>query len=143
MKMAGGISLTIGLALAGVFYVFPEPLFGLLTNHDEVIEEINIYVGWLFAVLGFGALAFILDAYFLGLTEVVILRNSSLISTLLVFLPMAIASWHWQNPQLLWLALVCFMLSRLIILGLALPKTFSNCSQQRVALVENEGVFRT
>jgi hypothetical protein len=58
------------------------------------------------------------------MTEVVILRNSSLISTLLVFLPIALASWHWQNPHFLWLALVCFMLSRLMILGLALPKTF-------------------
>jgi MATE family multidrug resistance protein len=39
--ISGGTALILGLSLALVFVLFPEPLFGLLTNHSEVIDSIG------------------------------------------------------------------------------------------------------
>ena len=104
----------------------PQPLFGLLTNHSAVIKTINNYVIWLLPVLGFGSLAYMLDGYFLGLSEGRILRQSTLIAVSLGFAPVAIAAWHHQNSHLLWLALSLFMAARSITLGFRVPQTYNN-----------------
>ena len=117
LKLAGGSSLVAGLCFAAVFNLFPQ-LFGLLTDHVAVVEQIKQYLWWLFPVLGFGSLAYMLDGYFLGLTAGKILRQSSLIAATTGFAPMAIAAWYWQTNHLLWLALALFMAARSFTLGL-------------------------
>ena len=121
IKLAGGISLSIGVAMSIVFWLIPQPLFRLLTNHAEVIEQIDNYVFWLLPVLGFGSIAYMLDGYFLGLSEGKILRQSTIIAASLGFLPMAIAAWQYQSSHLLWLGLSLFMLGRSLTLGFKVP----------------------
>ena len=123
IKLAGGISLGLGLGLSVVFWLIPQPLFGLLTNHTEVIAYIHNYVFWLLPVLGFGSIAYMLDGYFLGLSEGKILRTSTIMAASLGFAPVAIAAWQYQNSHLLWLALSLFMATRSITLGLKVPQT--------------------
>jgi len=118
LKLAGSASLMAGLIFAITFGLFPQSLFGLLTNHSEIIEQLNHYVWWLLPILGFGSIAYMLDGYFLGLTAGKILRQSTMIAVLLGFMPMAIAAWYWQSEHLLWLALTLFMATRSITLGL-------------------------
>ncbi len=118
LKLAGSTSLIAGLGFAAIFCLFPQGLFGLLTNHSEVIEGVRDYIWWLFPVLGFGAIAYMLDGYFLGLTAGKILRQSTSIAAFLGFAPVAIAAWYWQANNLLWLALAVFMATRSITLGL-------------------------
>ena len=125
LKLAGSSSLIAGLSFATVFYLFPEGLFGLLTNHSEVIERVMNDVWWLFPILGFGAIAYMLDGYFLGLTAGKVLRQSTLMAAGLGFAPMAIAAWYWQANTLLWLALALFMATRSITLGLKI-RNFSD-----------------
>ena len=126
IKLAGGTSLIVGLSLSVVFGFMPESLFGLLTNHSEVINYINNYVMWLLPVLGFGSIAYMLDGYFLGLSEGRILRQSTIIATTLGFAPVAIAAWHYRNSHLLWLALSLFMAARSTTLGFKVPQTYNN-----------------
>ncbi len=118
LKLAGSSSLLAGMGFATIFYLFPQGLFGLLTNHLEIIEGITNSVWWLFPILGFGSIAYMLDGYFLGLTAGKVLRQSTLIAAGLGFAPMAIAAWHWQTNDLLWLALALFMATRSVTLGL-------------------------
>ena len=118
LKLAGSSSLLAGLSFATIFCLFPQGLFGLLTNHSEVIAGVQNYIWWLFPILGFGAIAYMLDGYFLGLTAGKVLRQSTLIAALLGFVPMAIAAWYWQTNNLLWLALTLFMATRSITLML-------------------------
>ena len=118
LKLAGGSSLLAGLAFAIAFGLFPQFLFSLLTNHSQVIAQINNYVWWLLPILSFGSIAYMLDGYFLGLTAGKILRQSTLIAALLGFAPVAIAAWYFQVNHLLWLALTIFMMVRSITLGL-------------------------
>ncbi len=126
VRISGGASLILGLLFALVFNLFPEALFGLLTNHKDAIALIGNYVKWLFPVLGFGSIAYMLDGYFLGLTEGSILRKSTLIAALLGFAPVALVAWWLQNVHLLWLALSLFMVGRAVTLAVKVPRTFNN-----------------
>ena len=126
VRISGGTSLSFGLLFALIFNLFPIPLFGLLTNHQEVIEPIRNYVGWLVPILGFGSIAYMLDGYFLGLTEGRILRTSTVIAALVGFAPVALLAWWFHSSQLLWLALSLFMLGRVVTLGVKVPRTFNN-----------------
>jgi MATE family multidrug resistance protein len=126
VQVSGGTSLFLGLGFAIAFNLSPTPLFRLLTSHAEITQGIENYVLWLLPVLGFGSLAYMLDCYFLGLTNGLILRNSSLIAALLGFAPGAIVAWKFQSNHLLWLALSLFMAARALTLGLKVPGTLRN-----------------
>lgn len=123
LRWSGGLSLAIGLVTALVFSLFPEFLFGRLTDHMPVVAATKEVVGWLFPVFGFGAIAFMLDGYFIGLTQGTILRTSSLLATLIGFAPAAIIAWNLHDVHWLWLAMTLFMLTRGITLGVCVPST--------------------
>lgn len=123
LRWSGGLSLAIGLIAALVFTLFPEFLFSRLTDHRQVVAATKEVVGWLFPVFGFGAIAFMLDGYFIGLTQGTILRTSSLLATLIGFAPAAIVAWSLQDVHWLWLAMTLFMLTRGITLGVCVPNT--------------------
>jgi MATE family multidrug resistance protein len=121
--LSGSLSFGMGIVFATVLNSFPNPIFGLLTNHNPVIQHLLRFTPWLFPVLGFGAIAYLLDGYFLGLTEGRRLRNASLLSTLVGFLPLGfLAAWT-QSEHLLWLAMAVFMATRVLTLGWQLPAT--------------------
>lgn len=125
------ISLLIGTTLAGFTIAFPHTFFGLLTNHIEITELINTYVWWLLPCLGFISLEFVLEAYFLGLTEGETVRNVSLIAFVVGFAPIAVAAWKFQDNHLLWLALCVFLMARTIGFGIQLPRTFKGDNVQQ------------
>lgn len=123
VQLSGATSLGIGLSFASLSNVFPRSIFSLLTDHAEIVEQIKAYNLWLLPLLGFSSLAFMLDGYYLGLTESSILRSSVLTASLAVFLPIAIAASQWHNEEFLWLALTSYMAARSIMLALQVPKT--------------------
>lgn len=123
--LAGSSSLVLAITVAGLFILFPMPLFSLLTNHAEVLAQIEQSVAWLLPILGFGSIAFMLDGYFLGLAEGATLRNAALIASLIGFAPIAIVAWQLQSSTLLWLALAVFMAARALLLSLQVPRTLS------------------
>lgn len=123
VKLSGMVSLALGLLFAIAPIVFSRPIFSLLTSHTPILTSIDDYVLWLLPILGFGSIAYMLDGYFLGLTEGRILRTSTLIAALIGFAPIAAIAWYLHNVQLLWLALTVFMASRVFTLALQVPKT--------------------
>lgn len=126
VRLAAGTSLAIGLSITTMFIVLPDFLFGLLTNHGEVIDQVTRYILWLLPTLVFASQAFMLDGYYLGLTEGEILRNSVIAAGVVGFIPVAGAAWWFENPHVLWLALCLYMAFRAIILGLKVSATFNN-----------------
>jgi multidrug resistance protein, MATE family len=123
LQLAGGLSLIVAIGFASLFNLFPTQLLSGLTSHQNIVQQSLNYVLWLFPVLGFGSFAYTLDGYFLGLSAGKILRNSSLIATLIGFLPVAIVGWQQQNVHLLWLALALFMFTRAATLAGKLQST--------------------
>lgn len=95
----------MALLFAGGTILFPETVFGLLTNHPEVSNGITQYTLWLLPLLELTAIAFMLEGHFIGLKQGKTLRNAVLVAFGLGFVPLAIADgsgraiiccgWHW------------------------------------------------
>ncbi|MEL6930422.1 MAG: guanitoxin biosynthesis MATE family efflux transporter GntT [Cyanobacteria bacterium J06600_6] len=123
-------STPIALLFAFSTIFFPQPIFSLLTNHSQINQGITQYTVWLLPLLSFTAIAFMLEAYFIGLKQGYILRNASLMAFLLVFLPTAISAWYWQNVHLLWLSLTLYMLALVLYLSWQMLETQRQLTQQ-------------
>ena len=123
IKLSTALSVVIGVFVAMLFVLFPMTLFGVLTNHLEVIEQIHHYIFWLIPVLVMGSLAFMLNGYFLGLTESAIVRDSIVFSAGIGFMPVAFGAWKMGNCQLLWFAMALFMGLRVITQWVKVPST--------------------
>jgi MATE family multidrug resistance protein len=119
----GGTSIAIALTFALSFVLLPQVLFGVLTSHRQVIDTVQTYVWWLVPVLGMGAIAYMLDGYFLGLTAGKILRNATVLAAGVGFLPLAFVAQALENPHILWLALTGLMAARAATLSWAVPKS--------------------
>lgn len=124
------LALYVSLVFTSVFlaftYLFPALTFGMITKSEAVLFLLNEYKIWLFPVLEIGAVAFILDGFFIGLTKGKILRNSMLISTSLFFFPMAYFGKIEKDNHLLWLSLALLMFGRTLTLSIQARKFFQN-----------------
>lgn len=129
MLIAIANSVPIALIFAGSAIFFPESLFSLLTNHSDINQGVTQYTIWLLPLLSFTAIAFMLEVYFIGLKQEYMLRNASLITFWLVFLPTAIIAWYGQNISCLWLSLTLYMLTLIVYLGWQMLQTQSNLVQ--------------
>jgi len=106
-------------AFLALFALAPRAILGLLTSHGEVVASALRYAPWLAPVILAGAFAFLFDGLLLGLTQGRVLRNALLVSTLAVFLPLALAGRFTGSVHVLWLALAAFMAARALTLGQA------------------------
>jgi len=118
--------LLIGLTIATICVFFPQAIFGILTNHTEITDNIDTYVWCLGFILAFNSVASMLEGYFLGLAEGKIVRNVSLISAAFGFIPSAIASWYFHNNHILWLSVILFMFAKMVVMLVYLPKSLSS-----------------
>ncbi|NET71070.1 MAG: MATE family efflux transporter [Sphaerospermopsis sp. SIO1G2] len=130
-------ALAIALSFVFVSVVFPEQVFGLLTNHEEISSHITDYTIWLLPVLIITALAFMLEGYFIGLKEGVILRNAVLIAFFIGFVPLAIAAWYFQSNHLLWGTLVSYMATLMIVLAVQVPGTLHQSNNIKDSIVRS------
>lgn len=126
LQLSLALSLGLGIISALLFVQFPISLFGLLTNHPDVISQVNHYVLWLLPVLILGSMAFMLNGYFLGLTESTIVRDSIVVSAIMGFLPVAGIAWWHHNVQELWLAMALFMVIRVVTQLHKVPSTINS-----------------
>ena len=116
-----------GLIMAALFtivYYFGDNLLlRILTNNNEVIQNIQPYLFWVYLIpiLTFGA--FIWDGIFVGVTASSSMRNAMLISTFLVFLPSYYLLNHYYQNHGLWAAFMIFMIARFITLSIYAPKS--------------------
>ena len=121
--MSGACSLAVGCGFALSFALMPGFLFGLLTSHTPVIAQAGAFAWWLVPTLTAGAIAYLLDGYFLGLTAGRTLRNATLLATGIGFLPLAFIAQRMSHPHILWLALTSFMGARALSLMVVVPSS--------------------
>ena len=127
-------TLVIALSFALSVIFFPQTIFSLLTNHTEINQGITSYTLWLLPLLSFTAIAFMLEGYFMGLKEGVIIRNASLIAFGLIFLPLVIMTINLHSVHLLWFSLTSYMLGLIFVLASQLLATQKN--MKIIGLVE-------
>ncbi|MBF2034049.1 MAG: MATE family efflux transporter [Leptolyngbyaceae cyanobacterium T60_A2020_046] len=125
-------SVLVGTGFAIAFAGLPHPLFRLMTSHNAILAETQRLSLWLLPTLILGAIAYLLDGYFLGLTEGHALRQSTLVAAGLGFLPTGLAAQWVGSVHLLWLAMVALMGLRALTLVVQVPRTLQagSCSGQ-------------
>jgi len=122
LLMSVSWSAVTGVLFASGF-VFAPGLFRLLTDHADVLRQIDGLKMWLWPVLGVGSIAYALDGYFIGLVRGRILSLAMVFSALVGFAPLAFFAYRAQSIQVLWLALGVFMLARVSSLAVCVPST--------------------
>ncbi len=105
-----GLGISIPFTLT---YLFGgDRIVWLLTNNAAVIDQTKPYLFWIALIPLVTFSAFLWDGIFIGATASKGMRNSMLISTLLVFIPVYFIARPFLSNHGLWLALILFMVSR-------------------------------
>lgn len=120
LRLAIATSLLIALSSATAFVMFPTTLFGLLTDHTDIIVIIKVHVSWLFLLLGACSISAILDAYFAGLAQGEALRNAAIAGVTIGFFPVAYMSQHFHSNHILLLAIGISMTVKVLVMLLQL-----------------------
>ncbi|MGD8816994.1 MAG: MATE family efflux transporter, partial [Acidobacteriota bacterium] len=128
LSLAVGFACVVGFA--ALVAVAPLTLYPLLTSHQDVVDVASRYGWWLVPVLLFGSAAYIYDGFFLGLTEGRSLRNSMLFSTIVLFVPIAWLAVVRSSNDLLWIAMLAWMVSRATTLGWAARRLLREARQE-------------
>ncbi len=124
LRLASLWGVATGVAFAAVFIGAPG-LFGLITDHVDVLDRVAASRFWLLPILLFGSVAYVLDGYFLGLSKGRALSVSMVLSFGVGFLPLALLARSTDQPVLLWWAMVAFMAARVVTLGWWVPPTLA------------------
>jgi MATE family multidrug resistance protein len=98
------------------FYYLDSPIVKLLTHHQSVIDAMTDYTLVIILLPIVAHWCFLFDGVFVGLSKGKPMRNSMLVSTLLVFLPVWWVFSDGQNMAL-WFAMLAFLASRGFLLG--------------------------
>ncbi len=113
----GGIAVLFTI----VYLLWAEAILGLMTSNPEVLSASEPYLFWIVLIPIISFSAFIWDGIFIGATASVQMRNSMLISTVLIYFPVYYLSLPFLGNNSLWLALILFLFSRGVSLGLMAP----------------------
>jgi len=115
-----GVIISLPFSLA--YFTTGEYILYILTDNREVIANCMPYMPWLalIPILSFGA--FIWDGIFTGCTATAAMRNTMIISTLIIFIPLNYLLPLPLENHGLWIALLAFMLARSVIMTLYAPK---------------------
>lgn len=112
----------IGFLASLVYWLFELPLLELFTDQQKVIETALVFFAWTVAGPAVSSFCYIWDGIFIGATATVPMRNSMIIATMLVFLPVYIVGVPYLGNHAIWLALTLFMIARGVTLTLYAPK---------------------
>lgn len=121
-KVSVGMALLVSLVFGGACWLFPDTVFGLLTNHAEIIENIDFFTPWLVLFLVCNSVYCILSGYFLGLAQGNILRNVSLVAVGVGFLPADVAAVKFESNHILWLAFFLFNAIGMLMFGVEIVR---------------------
>lgn len=107
----------MGVTFSAAFWMFDTQLLSIYTDKENIIKLASQYIWWtIFAPL-INGICFIWDGVFLGATDTKALRNSMLICTFLVFIPLFFLLKAQLGNTALWLAMTLFMVSRGVTLS--------------------------
>jgi len=104
------------------FVVFGRWMIGVFAENEAVQAVANDYLPWLCLMPIVASAAYIWDGIYIGATAVKPMRNSMVVATFGIFLPLYYMLAPLYGNHALWLAVVLFMLARSIFLGLLARK---------------------
>jgi len=113
---AWGLLFSLFFTLAYAF--FGNQILGLLTNNEKIVESAQPLMFWVIIMPLVSYPAFMWDGIFIGATASKAMRNTMILATIGVFLPLFYFG-HWTLINRLWIAFMAYMFARGLFLGLA------------------------
>lgn len=107
---------TIIYALNGIYII------RLFTNQEVVIVAASTVLIWTIIAPFINSICFIWDGVYIGATSTGAMRNSMLIATIVVFIPVYYFTEELLGVHALWLAMIVFMMARGVSLAVIAPK---------------------
>lgn len=112
----------LGVMASAVYAIFNVHILQIFTDQQDVINAAMVYFLWTVAGPTVSSFSYIWDGIFIGATATGPMRDSMIVATLIVFLPVySIGVYFWGNHAL-WLAMTLFMIARGITLTFYAPK---------------------
>ena len=108
-----------------VFWLLGTEISGLFTDLESVRNELAIYLNWLIFLPVAAFLAYVMDGIFIGAGQTKAMRNSMLISTLLVFVPVYYFAQPLANHGL-WLAFYSWNIARALTLSFTFRQLYKS-----------------
>jgi len=105
-----------------VFFVFGKEILFLLTDKVNVIQAALPYLVWLILLPLLSSFAFIWDGVYIGTTASKAMRNTLLISTFLIFIPLFYSLANYYGNHGMWIAFLIFLFARGVIQTILAPK---------------------
>ena len=114
----------LGLGLVGtiIYGLNGTYLIRLFTNQDVVITAASTVLIWTIMAPLINSICFIWDGVYIGATSTGAMRNSMLIATIIVFIPVYYFTEELLGAHALWLAMIVFMVARGVSLTVMAPK---------------------
>jgi MATE family multidrug resistance protein len=113
VKSAAFWSFVVSIFIALVYYFAGYWIIALMSDIEPVRQTAMVYLPWIVFLPLLSVWAFLLDGIYIGATRAREMRNSMLISTFVVFIPV----WYLLLPMAnhgLWLAFSLFILGRVV-----------------------------
>lgn len=113
----------LGLGLLGTitYAFFDAEIISLFTDKENVIKVAMGVVIWLIVAPVVNSVCFIWDGVYIGATATGAMRNSMLVATVLVFIPVYFISEPFAGIHALWMAMTAFMVARGVVLSVYAP----------------------
>ncbi len=118
--------LLVCIPITGIYYFWNESIFHLLTNKQNVISLSRDYEFWIWMMPLVTFSAFIWDGIYIGATASKVMRNTMIVATLILFLPIYYLFRDSLGNHSLWLAMMIFMAARGILLTIFSKKEIFN-----------------
>jgi MATE family multidrug resistance protein len=118
----------IGIGLAGTacYALFGQQIVSVFTDQTIVIESIQVVLIWTVFAPIVNSICFIWDGVYIGATATPPMRNSMLVATVFVFIPVYYLTLNALGVHAIWLAMFSFMLARGILLSVLAKKHIFN-----------------
>jgi MATE family multidrug resistance protein len=108
----------LGIAFTVIFILFGKNIVSVFTDNSELVELTMQFIVWtLFAPI-VNSVCYIWDGIYLGATASKAMRNSTIIATLLVYLPAYYLMIDLWGNHGMWFAMTLFMVARGVSLSL-------------------------
>ena len=122
IKRTFKFGLIFSLIFTLIYALFGEYILLLLTNNEQLLQQAAELIGWVILMPLVSFQAFIYDGIYVGATASKTMRNTMILATLFVFVP--ILYWGYGDEVTrLWSAFLLFMLARGVFLMLSLKKS--------------------
>jgi len=118
--------LYISVPFTMIYFLAHDYVLTALTDNVDIIKAAQPYLWWVVFIPVITFPAFLWDGIYIGATEARPMRNTLLIATVVVFLPVYFISRQYIGNHALWLAIMLFMICRGLMLSIFAPGKILN-----------------